>query len=211
MLTTVPEVIARHRSTRTLLDSLRVVAAVAAHVGNWAAAAEGRRRTERVLRALDSTEWHVMGDVGVPTGGNVDHVVVGPGGIYVLDSKAWRGDVTVDHKGATITPADDADAAWTAHGRHRSLPPAAVAVAHGLTAATGAWIPAPCAVVVVWAPFPERVAVSGGVTYVAGEHLADWLAAQPRRLDGHRLAAFPTGALAAARPRASASRAREPV
>jgi hypothetical protein len=211
MLTTVPEVIARHSGTRTLLDSLRVVAAVAESVGAWAAAAEGRRRTERVLRTLDPTEWQVIDDVGVPHGGHVDHVVVGPGGIYVLDSKAWRGEVTVDHKGATITPADDADAAWTAHGRHRSLPPAAVAVAHGLTAATGRWTPAPCAVVVVWAPFPERVAVSGGVTYVAGEHLAGWLAAQPRRLDDRGLAAFPTGALAAAGRRASARRAREPV
>ena len=211
MQTTVPAVIARHRGTRTAIDSLRVVAAAAAHVCDWAAAAEGRQRTERVLRALDPTAWRVVNHVVVPGGGHVDHVVIGPAGLYVIDSEAWRGVVTVDQKGATITPAHDPDAAWTARGRHRSLAPTAAAVAHGLTAATGSWMPAPCAVVVVWAPFPERVVVSGGVTYVAGERLAGWLAGQPRRLDHHRLAAFPTDALAAARPRAYPTRVREPV
>jgi len=201
MLTTVPEVIARHSSTRTLLDVLRGIAAAAASVSDWAAAAEGRRRTGQALRALDPAEWQVIDDVGVPRGGRVDHVVVGPGGIYVLDSKAWRGVVTVDQKGATITPPDDPDAAWTARGRHRSLPPAAAAVARGLATATGRWTPAPCAVVVVWAPFPERVAVSGGVTYVAGDHLADWLAAEPLRSDSPRVATVSTGAFAAPPPR----------
>ena len=55
-------------------------------------------------------------------------------------------------------------------------------------------MPAPRAVVVVWAPFPERVTDSARVTYVAGEHLADWLIAQPRQLDRHQLAALTTAA-----------------
>jgi hypothetical protein len=38
--------------------------------------------------------------------------------------------------------------------------------------------------VVIWGPFPERVAVSGSVTYVAGEHLAEWLTTQPHLPDG---------------------------
>jgi len=210
MQTTVPAGMARHWSAGRVIDSLRIVAAAAAHVCEWAAATEGRRRTERVLRALDRAEWQVVDDVRVPQGGYVDHVVVGPCGIYVIDSKAWRGVVTVDQKGATITPGGDPDAAWTARGRHRSLPPAAAAVAHGLTVTTGGRTPAPCAVVVVWAPFPERVAVSGGVTYVAGEHLAAWLAGQPRRLDPERLAAVSAGAFPAP-PALRATRVREPV
>ena len=129
MQTTAPAGIARRRSAGTVVDSLRVVAA-AAHVCEWAATAEGRHRTQRVLRGLDRTEWQVVDDVEVPHGGHVDHLLVGPGGIYVIDSRAWRGVVTVDQKGATITPPGDPDAAWTARGRHRSLPPAAAAVAH---------------------------------------------------------------------------------
>jgi hypothetical protein len=210
MQTTVPAGMARHWGAERVIDSLRVLADAAAHVCAWAAAAEGRHRTERVLRALDPTEWQVVDHVQVPHGGWVDHVLVGPAGTFVIDSKAWRGVVTVDHKGATITPVGDPDAAWTARGRHRSLPPAAAAVAHGLTVTTGGRTPAPCAVVVVWSPFPERVAVSGGVTYVAGEHLAAWLAGQPRRLDPQRLAAFSAGAFPAPPP-LRATPAREPV
>jgi hypothetical protein len=36
---------------------------------------------------------------------------------------------------------------------------------------------------VIWAPFPEGLAVSGGITYVAGDRLAGWLSQQPRRPD----------------------------
>jgi len=211
MQATVPAVIVRHRGTRTAIDSLRVVAAAAAHVCNWAAAAEGRQRTERVLRALDPSAWRVLNHVGVPGGGHVDHVVVGSAGTYVIHSEAWRGVVTVDQKGATITPARDPDAAWTARGRHRSLAPTAAAVVHGLAAATGSWMPAPRAVVVVWAPFPDAVVVSGGVTYVAGLELADWLGAQPRLPDHDHLDALRTGVLTSDTSGLRRIRGRQPV
>jgi hypothetical protein len=193
MQTTVPAVIARHSGRRSATDVLRIVAAGAAHVCEWAAAVEGRRRTEYVLRGLDPTRWRLVDHSGV-RGRHVDHVLVGPAGIYVIASEAWRGEVTVDQKGATITPARDPDAAWTARGRHRSLAPAAASVVHEL-ATTSSRVPPPCAVVVVWAPFPETVAVSGGVTYVAGVHLAAWLGAQPRDPDHDHLDRFRDEAL----------------
>jgi hypothetical protein len=192
--TVLPSTAARHRVGGKAFDPLRIVAAAAAQVYDWATAAEGRRRTEGALRALERAGWRVAHSVALPDGGRVDHLAVGPGGVYVLDSKAWRGVVTVDHKGATITPEHDPDAAWTARGQHRSLPPLAAAAVRALTAATGGPLPAPCAVVVIWAPFPDRVAVSGGVTYVAGEHLTDWLLGQPARLDAGQLAALWVGA-----------------
>jgi hypothetical protein len=37
-------------------------------------------------------------------------------------------------------------------------------------------------VVVIWGDFPGRVQERGGVTYVAGEHLVEWLEALPPRL-----------------------------
>lgn len=185
--TRVPVLSAHRGGGARAVDSLRLVAAAAAQIHSWAIAAEGRRRTEQVLRTLASAGWQVARHIRLPGGGHVDHLAVGPSGVYLLDSRAWQGAVTVDQKGATITPEDDPGAAWTAGGQHRSLPPAAAAVVHALAAATGSPLPAPHAVVVVWAPFLERVAVSGGVTYVAGEHLADWLAGQAPCLDGRRL------------------------
>lgn len=188
--TTVPAGTALRGGGAKAIDSLRAVAAAAAQVHTWATATEGRRRTEHALRPLDRLSWQVTHHIPLPGGGHVDHLAVGPGGVFVLDSKAWQGVVTVDQKGATITPHDDPGAAWTARGEHRSLPPVAAAVVRALTAATGSPLPAPHAVVVIWAPFLDRVAVSGGVTYVSGEHLADWLTAQPQRLDRPRLTAL---------------------
>jgi len=119
--------------------------------------------------------------------------------------------VTVDQKGATITPARDPDAAWTARGRHRSLAPTAAAVVHGLAAATGTWMPAPRAVVVVWAPFPDAVVVSGGVTYVAGLNLAGWLGDQPRQLNHDHLDTLRTSAVTADTPKLRLIRGHQPA
>src|SRR4051812_32411396 len=49
-------------------------------------------------------------DLDLPGAGNIDHLAVGPAGVFVLDSKAWSGVVTVEQDGATITPRDDPDA-----------------------------------------------------------------------------------------------------
>lgn len=38
-------------------------------------------------------------------------------------------------------------------------------------------------VVVIWAPFPQQSVHEGGVVYVHGDHLAEWLLAQPPKLD----------------------------
>ncbi len=58
------------------------------------------------------------------------------------------------------------------------------------------WLPRPGgpfraqAVIVVWGTFPQRVAVSGGVTYVAGEYVHDWLIGQRACLNTAELAAL---------------------
>jgi hypothetical protein len=147
----------------------------------WAAATEARRRTELALHPLRRSGWDVAHDVRLPGLTRIDHLAAGPSGFYLLASRAWEGVVTVDHKGATITPPRDPWAAWTARGPHRELPPAASAAVRALSAATGRPFPVPRVVVVVWAAFPERVTAGAGIVYVAGEHLADWLVDQPAR------------------------------
>jgi hypothetical protein len=169
-------------------DSLRLVSAAAERVHEWASTTEAQRRSRRALESLVRDGWGVAHSVHLPGPLRIDHLVAGPGGVYLLASRAWDGVVTVDHKGATITPARGPDSAWTARGSHRSLLPTASEAARALTALAGTPIPAPRPVVVVWAPFPDRVSVYGGVTYLAGEDLADWLRAQPSRAASPRLA-----------------------
>lgn len=156
--------------------------AVPQHIDNWAVGAAGERQTEKALRPLERVGWHLVHDLDRPGAGNVDHVAIGPGGVYVLDSKAWRGVITVDSRGATVTPRDNPEAAWTATGQQRALPRTATTVARALATATGRSLLAARAVVVIWAPFPQRHAACGSVDFVAGDHVADWLLGQPKQL-----------------------------
>lgn len=61
--------------------------------------AAGEEATARALTALPSARWSVLHDVRWPGRrlANIDHVVIGPGGVFVIDSKAWSGDVVVDN------------------------------------------------------------------------------------------------------------------
>lgn len=67
----------------------------------WSAAfergADGEERTAAALTALPAAEWTVVHDVAWPgrDRANLDHVVVGPGGVFVIDAKAWSGHVTM--------------------------------------------------------------------------------------------------------------------
>lgn len=61
---------------------------------NWAKGAEGERRTAAALTALPST-YVVLHDLHVPgSKANVDHLVIGPNGVFVVDSKAHSGAFT---------------------------------------------------------------------------------------------------------------------
>jgi len=59
---------------------------------NWQRGARGERRTARQLRPLLQHGWVAFHDLAVPSSGaNADHLVIGPGGVFLVDSKNWRG------------------------------------------------------------------------------------------------------------------------
>ncbi|WP_299050207.1 NERD domain-containing protein [uncultured Nocardioides sp.] len=57
--------------------------------------AAGARATAAALSGLDPDRWHVLADWPVPgePRAHVEHVVVGPPGVLVVDSKNWNGAV----------------------------------------------------------------------------------------------------------------------
>jgi len=66
----------------------------------WRRGAAGERRTARVLVPLERQGWAVLHDLAVPdSGANLDHLVIGPGGVFVVDSKQYRGRLEVDPTG----------------------------------------------------------------------------------------------------------------
>ena len=64
----------------------------------WAAGGRAEQRVVQVLVGMDDTEWHVLPDRRWPgtRRANIDVIVVGPAGAFVIDVKNWR-DVTVRH------------------------------------------------------------------------------------------------------------------
>jgi hypothetical protein len=65
------------------------------HARTWQRGAAGERRTARLLRRLARDGFVVFHDLAVPgnTSANVDHLVLGPTGVFVIDSKQWTGSV----------------------------------------------------------------------------------------------------------------------
>jgi hypothetical protein len=65
----------------------------------WRRGAAGERRTARLLERLTGDGYVVFHDLAMPgnSSANVDHLVIGPSGVFVIDSKQWTGSV---HQGA---------------------------------------------------------------------------------------------------------------
>ncbi|WP_104044109.1 NERD domain-containing protein [Arthrobacter sp. ZGTC412] len=63
----------------------------------WDAGAPGGRVVEEKLSELVPRGWYVLHDVHWPgrPKANLDHVLVGPGGVVVVDAKNWTGEVRV--------------------------------------------------------------------------------------------------------------------
>jgi Nuclease-related domain len=59
---------------------------------NWQRGARGERRTARQLDRLAQHGWVVFHDLAVPDSrANADHLLIGPAGVFLADSKNWRG------------------------------------------------------------------------------------------------------------------------
>jgi hypothetical protein len=78
----------------------------------WRRGAAGERRTARLLDPLARHGWAVLHDLAIPgSQANLDHLVIGPGGVFVIDSKQYRGRLRLDgsgrlwHGGYPLTPA----------------------------------------------------------------------------------------------------------
>jgi Nuclease-related domain len=60
----------------------------------WRRGAHGERRTARLLDRLTRDGYVVFHDLAVPgSPANLDHLVIGPTGVFIIDSKQWTGSV----------------------------------------------------------------------------------------------------------------------
>jgi hypothetical protein len=160
------------------------------YLESWRRGAEGEQRTGRELTRLG---WHFVEDVEHGAG-NHDHVLVGPAGVFNLETKFPSGIVEVE------------DGRPVLRGRHGEDRPAALKVRRQVLGGSArlcrdierlcgvrTWV---SPVVVLWSPFPQRVVETGRVAYVHGSELRRWLADQDQRLDAATVARV-AGALTA--------------
>jgi hypothetical protein len=145
----------------------------------WRRGAVGERRTARLLGQLERHGWVVLHDLAVPgSAANLDHLVIGPGGVFVIDSKQYRGRLQLDPSGRL----------W--HGRY-PLAPTLRAV--GFEADRAAQVLADPQVVVPivavhGAQVPWGKVVIGGVPVVPARRLPSLLRELPAVLGPERVA-----------------------
>jgi hypothetical protein len=72
---------------------------VSADTSAWRRGAKGERLTARRLRRL-GRGWTVFHDLAIPgSRANADHLVIGPPGVFLIDSKHYRGRLTLTPEG----------------------------------------------------------------------------------------------------------------
>ncbi|GAA4907923.1 NERD domain-containing protein [Streptomyces coeruleoprunus] len=65
---------------------------------SWHKGLAGERRVGRELERLHPFGWRVLHGIPTPTGGDIDHLLIGPGGVFVVNAKyhdgksVWLGD-----------------------------------------------------------------------------------------------------------------------
>ena len=148
-------------------------------VAYWQQGAWGEEFTADELAQLPKREWQVLHDLA-DHGGNIDHVVAGPAGIFLLDSKKYEGMVSVEGDDLIVTRAIDPSHSYRDRGRLGVIRAQAARLNRQLRDRSGrsAWVEP---VVVIWGGFPARIHKGNGVTVVHGRELTTWLRAQPPR------------------------------
>ena len=150
----------------------------------WRRGAAGERRTARLLGPLERQGWAVLHDLALPgSRANLDHLVIGPGGVFVIDSKQYRGRLQLDPSGRL----------W--HGRYPLAPTLRAVYFEADQAALVLPDPGVAVVPIVavhGAQVPWGKVVIDGVPVVAARRLPSMLRALPAVLGPERVAAWPT-------------------
>lgn len=151
-----------------------------AHVQHHREGAEGERATEKVLRPLVREGWRAAHNVETVRG-NRDHVIVGPGGLFLLDSKKLGGAITVTADTVHVARVDDPRDSYDLPRLAPALRGEAATLHDEILAAANVnvWT---SAVVVFWSRFDGRVVDGNNITFVHGDELAAWLRSRPRKL-----------------------------
>jgi hypothetical protein len=153
-----------------------------ARIENWRTGAEGERKTAKALRTLTRGGWVLVNDIPWRDRGNIDHVLIGPAGVFVLETKNLGGEGRVSAGRLTIRHPDEDDSI-------RRLPDfggiarrQATEVRNELAEA-GVELSQVDALVVLWCRFEQGTVDEPRTTWIHGSRLVDHLDGLPHQLD----------------------------
>lgn len=160
--------------------------------------ARGADRTRAGLETALDDEWLVLSGLDLPGGATVEHLAVGPAGVFVVESRAWPGRlglVSVQRDGKAVE-------AYGLDGDVRELAARLEPVLRTVTAAADLpWLAGVdvYAVVALWGEAvperpvdvelrdPRRPGRGVAVRLVSGAEVGAWMRSRPRTLGGKSL------------------------
>jgi hypothetical protein len=147
----------------------------------WWLGAEGERDTGSEIEKL-GPEWHCEHDLEHERG-NWDHVLVGPAGVFLLDSKRLHGTAAVGGDALRSGRLAYPGGAFRAGAKR---------IKEAMELRLGSRAPWVQAVVVVWGAFPQARHDEQDVVYLSGDELRPWLSELPERLNAPQRASLVT-------------------
>jgi hypothetical protein len=151
------------------------------YVENWNTGAEGERKTAKALRPLEGLGWHISHDI--QTGyGNYDHVVVGPGGVFLLETKYLGGTVEMRDGVPWVQQKLYPDQSKPYGDIRRQTLGNAARLKEEIEEHSGyrTWVQA---VVVFWSEFPKGLYEDQDCVFLHGSRVANWLQGRKTRFD----------------------------
>jgi hypothetical protein len=153
-------------------------------IDNYQRGAWGEQRTAKAVEPLLARGWVVLHDLKRHKS-NVDHVIVGPGGVFILDTKNNAGTAQATGDRLRIArpdgkPSFEDDRLATAARRQG-------AQLHDLIkdrCGVNIWVDA---LIVLWAEFPQAVVEGRNMAYVHGDRIVDWLLSRRARLNAAQI------------------------
>ncbi|HET7689983.1 MAG TPA: nuclease-related domain-containing protein [Nocardioidaceae bacterium] len=173
-------------------------------VEQWFDGSMGEQRTDEQLSMLEPEGWIIIRDLR-SRGYNIDHVAVGPPGVFVIDSKNLDGTVTCSgdelrlyRPGASL----DSRPEYSSTEPARQVRGQAAQLNERLRRRVGksVWV---TGVVAVWAKLDPPTVEGRNMYFCRGDALVQWLRSRPQRLDAEQIRTIGT-ALTPARRRKAA-------
>lgn len=149
------------------------------HIERWRQGAEGEKATAKPLRPLIREGWTLINDIDTGRG-NVDHILVGPPGIFLLDSKNLFGVLSVTAGVLRVRWREDPDDGYENVRLAKQMRARAQDLEQRLQRQGVEASVQP--VVVLWGRFDQRSILSKDVAWVNGKGLGRVLRARPARL-----------------------------